>query len=267
MGNVIGPATAPVRRAGADIAALAVSADGHWLLAGGRDKNGHLWDLTTSAPLSTLSGHEDGINAVAISPDGRIAATGAGNSLIDSRDDFTIRLWRIPGGQCIATLKGHTRPVRTLAFSPDGQTLVSGSDDLTVRFWDVIGATQLRSIPAAAGGIVSLCFGADGQSLAFAAADRSVTWWDFSYPVRRAAQLSHLNETGPAGLAQWYALQGANDWAIACLGDHDPPLLRGQCWWRQGNPGNALAAFQAAQQESTSDPYLQLCVRTLTQSR
>jgi WD40 repeat protein/serine/threonine protein kinase len=252
---------------GADIAALAVSADGHWLLAGGRDKDGHLWDVTTGAHLSTLSGHEDGINAVAISPDGSIAATGAGNSLIDSRDDFTIRLWRIPGGQCIATLKGHTAPVRALAFSPDGQTLVSGSDDRTVCFWDVIGATQLRSIPAAAGGIVSLCFGADGESLAFAAADRSLTWWDFSYPGRRAAQLSNLNEAGPAGLAQWYALQGANDWAIACLGDHDPPLLRGQCWWRAENPGNALTAFQSAQQETTSDPYLQLCVRTLSQSR
>ena len=250
-----------------DIAALAISADGHWLLGGGRDKIAHLWDLASGAEMFTLSGHEDGINAVAISPDGRLAATGAGNSLIDSKDDFTIRLWRISDGQCIATLRGHTGPVRTLAFSPDGQTLVSGSDDGTLRFWDVAGAAPLRSIPAAAGAIVSVCFASDGQSLAFCAADRSLTVWDFSYPSRRQAQLSQLSGGGAEALGNWYALQGADDWAIACLnkaGDRASPLVRGQCWWRLGNHANALDALKAAQQqESGADAYLQLCVRTV----
>jgi hypothetical protein len=159
--------------------------------------------------------------------------------------------------------------VRTLAFSPDGQTLVSGSDDGTVRFWDVAGAAQLRSIRAAAGAVVSLCFASDGQSLAFCAADRSLTVWDFSYPARRQAQLSSLSVAGPAALGNWYALQGADDWAIACLnyaGDRASPLQRGQCWWRLGNLPNALEAFKTAQQqESGADPYLQLCLRTLSQ--
>jgi len=251
----------------ADIAALAISADGHWLLAGGRDKIAHLWDLSSGAEIFTLSGHEDGINAVAISPDCHLAATGAGNSLIDSKDDFTIRLWRISDGQCVATLRGHTGPVRTLAFSPDGQTLVSGSNDGTLRFWDVAGAAQLRSIPADVGAIVSLCFASDGQSLAFCAANRSLSVWDFSYPARRQAQLFGLDGADPESLGNWYAMQHADDWAIACLndaGDRASALVRAQCWWRLGNRAKALDAFKAAsQQESGVDAYLQLCGRTL----
>jgi WD40 repeat protein/serine/threonine protein kinase len=252
---------------GADITALTVSADGHWLLAGGSDKTARLWDATTGALSQTLVGHQDGINAVAISPDGRLAATGAGNSLIDSKDDFSIRLWRISDGQCVAILKGHSAPVRALAFSPDGQTLISGSDDGTVRFWDVAGGALLRTTAAANSAIVSLCISSDGQSLAFCAADRSLTVWDFSYPSRLAAQLARRNAGGPDELAQWYALAGADDWAIACLSDRVPPLVRGQCWWRAGNVANALEAFKAAQQQSAADPYLQLCVRALSRGQ
>jgi WD40 repeat protein len=67
---------------------MAISPDGRWLAAGGRDKTLGLWDLTAAEPEKTarvLSGHEDWVNSLAISPNGRWLATGS--------NDKTVRLW------------------------------------------------------------------------------------------------------------------------------------------------------------------------------
>lgn len=68
--------------------------------------------------------HTDGINALAISPDGKLLASGSG--------DKTIKLWSLPEGALIKTLKGHTDSVLVLAISPDGKRLASGSADKTI---------------------------------------------------------------------------------------------------------------------------------------
>ncbi|MFB2975664.1 protein kinase [Microseira sp. BLCC-F43] len=88
--------------------------------------------ISNSLCLRTLTGHRglfSGVNCVAISPDGKILASGS--------DDKTIRLWHIETGEVIATLFGHTNFVQSVAFSPDGTVLASGSDDKTIKLWDL----------------------------------------------------------------------------------------------------------------------------------
>ncbi len=77
----------------------------------------------------TCAGHNGPVTAVAISPDGRLAATGG-------RDQM-VRLWSLPDGEPLAVLTEHRGPVNGVAFHPFSQRLASGSMDGTVRLWSL----------------------------------------------------------------------------------------------------------------------------------
>jgi WD40 repeat protein len=79
--------------------------------------------------VNSVAAHDERIFAVAISPDGAMAASGS--------TDNTIKFWDLKSAKCLSTLRGHRRAVWALAFSPDGETLASGSGDQSVRLWNV----------------------------------------------------------------------------------------------------------------------------------
>lgn len=74
-----------------------------------------------------FQGHENRVNSVAFSPDGKTIVSGS--------TDRTVRLWDLEGNQIDQPFQGHESSVNSVAFNPDGKTIVSGSGDPTIRLW------------------------------------------------------------------------------------------------------------------------------------
>ncbi|MEE0895963.1 MAG: TIR domain-containing protein, partial [Bacteroidales bacterium] len=68
--------------------------------------------------LRTLTGHDDSVISVAVSPDGKYLASGSA--------DNTVIIWDANNGECMRTLEGHSNDVRSVCWSPDGKYLASG---------------------------------------------------------------------------------------------------------------------------------------------
>jgi WD40 repeat protein len=95
--------------------------------------------LKTGDLLYTLTGHEDPVRSVTISPDGQTLASGS--------EDNTIKLWNVKTGDLLCTLSGHESSVSSVAISPDGQTVASGSFDNTISNYTgrIAKAAKLRA--------------------------------------------------------------------------------------------------------------------------
>lgn len=93
-----------------------IAADGK---AGTQDSRGG-----SSGAFAT--GHDRGVRACALSPDGRLFATGSVRGAL-VHDTGT--------GKLVQTLRGHEGEVRALAFAPDGRRLASGGADSTILLW------------------------------------------------------------------------------------------------------------------------------------
>ncbi len=128
--------------------------------------------LTTadSPLLRVLEGHSDGVNAVALSADGRIAVSGS--------VDKTVRVWDLATGQSRA-LEGHSNLVNAVALTADGRTAVSGSGDTTVRVWD-LATGQSRALEGHSYGVTAVALTADGRTAVSGSSDTTVRVWDLA---------------------------------------------------------------------------------------
>ena len=126
------------------VMAMAVSPDGAYLAAA--TKIGLWWyELATMQPVALWETERGMLGAIAISPDGRLAATG--------NWDGVIKVWDIQESVCITKIvrPGVKNPhpgtaIRSLAFSPDNQHLAAtGSRCEIVYTWDPRTGTPLAT--------------------------------------------------------------------------------------------------------------------------
>ena len=137
--------------------------------------NSSPWDVPAPARPRTLAAavaHEKDVNAVAVSPNDRLIATGS--------QDKTIKLWTAPDLLPVATLSGHRRGVWSVAFSPTDQVLASASGDRTIRLWSVArgsGYACIRTLEGHDASVLAARFLPSGTQLMSSGADGLLKLW------------------------------------------------------------------------------------------
>ncbi len=102
-----------------------------------------VFDVETGNLIHMLLGHPCGVNALAVTGDGRLVAS-APNPGLYMYSDPCPRVWDVDAGEQVRELNGHGHTVTAVAISPDGRHVVTGGGccferygpDFTVRVWN-----------------------------------------------------------------------------------------------------------------------------------
>jgi WD40 repeat protein len=119
------------------------SKDGFFFLSTSVDRAVRIWEIT-DREIPLLAEHTGMVEAVAVSPDGKLIASGG--------TDKSIKIWNREQGVEVMTLNGHTEPIHALAFMDD-KTLVSAAGDArsnrdnSIRLWDLTSGKELPRKP------------------------------------------------------------------------------------------------------------------------
>ena len=145
-----------------------------------------IFDFRSRKVLSTPA-HPTHLSSVALSPDGRLLASGD--------EEGWVCLWRLPRLELVRKWRAHNRPICFLCFSPGGRVLATGGREGRVRLWDVgsgrmageaRGRVAVLENPAFCGD-----FSADGKLLAVGFADGPRVW-----EVGTGKLVEHFGEAG-----------------------------------------------------------------------
>jgi hypothetical protein len=101
--------------------------------------------------------HDDHVNQIAFSADGRLALTGS--------NDRTARLWDLAARRLLLTLRGHDAAVDAVAFSRDGKTVLTGDDNGVAKLWDTATGRLRHTLPAQPRAVTGALFSPDGTSV------------------------------------------------------------------------------------------------------
>jgi WD40 repeat protein len=194
--------------------ALAASLDGTQVAWTQRAATGlggvAVWDAVRGEFRCCIA-RPNSFRSVALSPDGKLLATGSNDHTARVWDPETrkellklphhpsevhfvtfspdgrtlaaaagphVRLWDLPGGELRLLLKGEAKQVNALAYSPDGRWLITAGNDKTVKLWDAGTGQERAALDWCIRGVRAVAFAPDGMTAA-AGGDRGrVVIWD-----------------------------------------------------------------------------------------
>eukprot|EP01084_Bolivina_argentea_P096005 172588_1 len=101
------------------------------ILSSSGDANIILWDIETSKPILTFTGHTGDVETIDINTQNK-------NIIVSGSIDATLKIWDIrTNNKCITTFNGHQTDINSVKWFIDGNAIISGSDDASIRFFDL----------------------------------------------------------------------------------------------------------------------------------
>lgn len=115
-----------------------------FLVSGSQDTCLKMWKLNPTqhegdqnlSVLHTVVAHDKDINAVCISPNDNLIASGS--------QDKVAKIWNSSDLKLLGVLRGHRRGLWAVQFSPADQILASGSTDGNIMLWSLIDYSCLK---------------------------------------------------------------------------------------------------------------------------
>ncbi len=169
------------------VSRLGFTPDSRLLLAARRQGRLDILDTSSWQNVRSIETSQGGITALAISPDGTLAATGSRGN--------TVKVWDIKSGKLVseflADSTNSNEYLEYLAFSPDTNLLATGGNFTKGLVLDL---RAHRSI-AALGGTKEVLFSADGQKLIGAVGQKVLVWETHSWSVVKTIDDPEKNVT------------------------------------------------------------------------
>jgi WD40 repeat protein len=151
-------------------------------------------------------GHLGQVNALAFSPDGRLALTASAAT--------TVRVWEVASGLEVGRFIGHTEHVLCATFTPNGRQVLSGGGggvengkwtpgrDFVLRLWDVETGREIRTFSHHTGMVQGVAFLDEGRRILSGGNDGTLCLWEVATGT--------LLQTGRSGTEaiQAFALTG-----------------------------------------------------------
>jgi WD40 repeat protein len=143
---------------------LAVTPDGRVAVVGSRFGEVVVISLEAEPAIKKSWNLKDNVQAVAISPDGKVVAAGT---------DKNVLTFDASSGKSIQSLE-HDDRTSGIGFSPDGKSLAVGTEDGKFRLWSVATGKQLWQTKPHKGDVHCVAFFYDGTKMATGSADGTV---------------------------------------------------------------------------------------------
>ncbi|NES89773.1 MULTISPECIES: serine/threonine-protein kinase [Okeania] len=138
---------------------------------------------TNISEVRTLSGHNDWIRSIAISPDGQTVVSGSW--------DNTIKVWDWVNGNLQGTFATQSDKIFAVAITPDGQTIISGGADGTINIWDLATGSLKNTLTGHSKAVYSIAISRDGQTVISGSADGTIKIWDLATESLKATLTGH----------------------------------------------------------------------------
>ena len=203
----VGTCLATLTEHHSNIASIAVSPDGRWIVSSSNDGEVYLWSLDPPYAYRVLVARDETRYSIAFTPDSSEILTAPSG---DGSSGGPMSIWDVRTGMRLRELKPSVFPgtsVRCLALDPAGDEVACGMDNGTVLIMDMFSGEVKRTFAGHTQDINSLAYSRDGTRIVSCSYDGTMRVWDAT---------KYAMNTTPAKGTSWDSGLSASANSLGC---------------------------------------------------